>query len=53
LTSIFIDDYIKLFPERIEDFEQLDLMEQIAVNLQNRMARGDNYSINNCLEILE
>lgn len=53
LTSIFIADYIKLFPERIEDFEQLDLMEQIAVNLQNRMARGDNYSINNCLEILE
>jgi uncharacterized membrane protein (DUF106 family) len=53
LISIFIADYIKLFPQRMADFEQLDLMKQIAVNFQNRMARGEDYSINNCLEKLE
>ncbi|TQD34031.1 DUF5677 domain-containing protein [Haloflavibacter putidus] len=53
LISIFIADYIKLFPARMEDFERLDLMQQIAINFQNRMARGDNYSINDCLESLE
>jgi hypothetical protein len=45
--SIFIADYIHLFPKTKETFEKLPLIDQIILNFSNKMARGNNYTINN------
>jgi hypothetical protein len=53
MFSIFIADYIKIFPNVLQTFEKMKLVEQIAINFHNTMARNDDFSINNCAEELE
>lgn len=53
MFSIFIGDYIKLFPTVLKTFEKLNLVEQIAINFHNTIARGYTYSINDCATALE
>ncbi|NRT15730.1 hypothetical protein HNP99_002087 [Flavobacterium sp. 28A] len=50
MFSIFIADYINLFPETLKTYESLGLVEQIVINFHNRSARGVEYSINNSYE---
>jgi hypothetical protein len=52
LVSIFIADYIKLFPKVLESFEKLELIEQIVINAHNTLPRDYSYSINNSYEAL-
>lgn len=53
LTSIFIADYISVFPQVKTSFEKLGIREQIAINWQNVFARGQEYRINDCLDKIE
>ena len=53
LTSIFIADYIKIFPQVLETFNQINLVDQIVINFQNHLARGEKYSINDALQQLQ
>ena len=47
LLSVFVFDYIKLFPNVKTTFEQLEQIEQIIIDRQNVFARDESYSINN------
>lgn len=53
LTSVFVADYINLFPQVKQTFEQLDSYKQNAINAYNKMLRGDDYSINDTWRALE
>lgn len=53
LTSIFIADYIRVFPEAKDSFDKLDVIKQITINHYNKFIRGDNYSINDSWKALE
>lgn len=53
LTSIFIADYISFFPKVKTSFEKLGLREQIAINWQNTFARGEDFTINDCLATIK
>jgi hypothetical protein len=53
LFSSFIADYIKLFPSTEETFNELKHKEQIVINFFNVFLRGQEYSINNCFDVLE
>lgn len=53
LMSIFIADYINLFPDVKETFERLDIVKQIAINSFNNMLRGEDFSINDAWKNLE
>ncbi len=44
--SVFVADFIAMFPGAKEDFEALPLVHQIIMNFRNKLFRGDNYSIN-------
>ncbi len=44
--SIFAADYIHVFPDMIKTFESEPLVNQIIINTHNRLARGEEYSIN-------
>lgn len=46
LMSVFIADYINLFPDLLNIFEKSEIHKQIALNTHNKMLRGDAYSIN-------
>ena len=46
LVSIFIFDYIKLFPKVKGIFESLEQIEQIVIDRQNVFARDESFSIN-------
>ena len=46
LSSIFIADYIKMFPNVLETFNSLDIRDQIIINFNNTFFRGEKYSIN-------
>jgi len=46
MFSIFIADYIKLFPSVLKTFEALDLRDQIVINFHNTTTRSHDYSIN-------
>lgn len=46
MLSVFIADYISLFPNVLETFEEMGLVEQIAINFHNTQARGHGYDIN-------
>lgn len=46
LLSIFIADYIHLFPAVLKTFESQPLINQLVIDGQNRLLRGDEYSIN-------
>ncbi len=53
LMSVFIADYINLFPQVKETFEKLETVEQVALNAHNKMLRGDAFSINEAWKELE
>lgn len=53
MFSIFIADYINLFPETLKTYESLGIVEQIVINFHNRSARSVEYSINNSFEATE
>ena len=46
LMSVFVADYINMFPQVKDTFEKLDIYKQIAINAHNKMLRDDAYSIN-------
>lgn len=46
MFSIFIADFIKLFPNVRNTFESLELRDQIVINFHNNISRGYEYSIN-------
>lgn len=46
MFSIFIADYITLFPTVLKTFEEMGLVEQIVINFHNSVARGNEYDIN-------
>lgn len=46
LTSIFIADYLKLFPSAKSTFDSLNIRDQIVINFHNTFLRGYDYSIN-------
>lgn len=46
LLSMFIADYIKLFPNILETYNKQDLVSQIVLNFHNQMMRGEAHSIN-------
>jgi hypothetical protein len=52
LVSIFLSDYLKLFPVALPVFENFSDVDQIKMNMYNRMIRGNAYSINNSWELL-
>lgn len=53
LLGVFIADYINLFSQVKETFEELEIHKQIAINAHNRMLRGDEFSINDAWKNLE
>ena len=46
LISIFINDYIKVFPRVLDTFNSLPLFEQIVIDFHNRYMRGYEFAIN-------
>lgn len=46
LLSIFIADYIHLFPNTLKTFESLPLISQLVLNGHNKIVRDYEYSIN-------
>ena len=50
LTSIFIADYIKLFPTVQKTFDRMNLRDQIVINFHNTCWRGEDFSINDSLK---
>ncbi|MBC6367615.1 DUF5677 domain-containing protein [Algoriphagus sp. AK58] len=52
LLSIFVADYIKLFPNILETFNKQDLVSQIVLNFHNHMLRGEIHSINDAWKSL-
>lgn len=53
LMSVFIADYISLFPNVKQTFEELEIYKQIALNAHNKMLRDNAYSINDAWKNLE
>jgi len=53
LMSVFIADYIHLFPAVKVTFEKLEIHKQIAINAHNKMLRGNAFSINEAWKNLE
>ena len=53
MLSIFVADYIKLFPDVLKTFETMDLRDQIVINFHNRMVRSQDYSINESWNAIE
>ena len=51
IISFLIRDYIAYFKLN-DEFEQLPLIDQMLVNTYNRNFRGEDYMINNCLQLL-
>lgn len=49
LLSVFIADYIKIYPEVLPIFGKLDLRDQIVIDFLNVFGRTDQYMINQCL----
>lgn len=52
LFSIFLSDYIAVFPKVLQSFEHLPLLEQILLDFPNKFMRGEEYSINNSFKAL-
>lgn len=51
--SAFIADFIKLFPQALDIFNNLDPKSQIIINFFNTFSRDMNYSINDTYKSLE
>jgi hypothetical protein len=52
LSSIFISDYIKLFPQVIKTFESLALRDQIVINFHIMLFRGHDDTINDSWKVV-
>ncbi|MCC6372748.1 MAG: hypothetical protein IT236_17220 [Bacteroidia bacterium] len=52
LSSIFISDYIKLFPQVIKTFESLPLRDQIVINFYIMLFRGHDDTINDSWKVV-
>lgn len=53
LSSIFIADYIKLFPNVLNTFEKLPLKDQIVINFYLKFFRGSGSEINDTWKSIE
>lgn len=53
LLSIFIADYINLFPKVIETFNSQDIRNQIVIDFYNKVARSEDYLINDSWKAVE
>ena len=53
LLSIYVADYINLFPAVNETYDKLSLRDQVVINFHNMTMRGDEYSINEIWKELE
>lgn len=53
MFSVFIADYIQLFPQILETFNKLPIRDQIIINFQNTLCRNYDYSINDSWQLLE
>jgi hypothetical protein len=52
LISVFIADYIKVFPDSKDIFETLSIRDQCVINFFNKLVRGEEFNINDCLDSL-
>lgn len=52
LFSIFVADYLKVFPQIKQTFEKQSIRDQIMLNFHNKMMRGEEYSINDSFKSL-
>jgi len=52
-TSIFIADYIKVFPNVLKTFEKLDTRDQIVIDFHNFAFRDESYCINGARKAVE
>ncbi len=53
LTSIFIADYISLFPTVRKTYDNLNIRDQIVINFHNILFRGQDFSINDSSKAVE
>lgn len=53
MFSVFISDYIKLFPKTLETYNKLPIRDQIVINFQNTLCRSYDHSINDSWQLLE
>ena len=53
LTSIFIADYINLFPTVQKTYDNLNIRDQIVINFHNTLFRGPEFSINDSSKAVE
>jgi hypothetical protein len=53
MFSIFIADYIALFPTVLQTYEKMSLRDQIVINFHNTMTRNYDYSINESYKACE
>lgn len=53
LLSIYVADYINLFPIVNETYNKLSIRDQVVINFHNMTMRGDEYSINEVWKELE
>lgn len=53
MLSIFIADYISLFPIVLKTFNSLEIRDQIVINFHNTVARSQEYSINDSWKVCE
>lgn len=52
LTSLFIADYINLFPTVRTTFESMSSRDQIVINFHNTFLRGQDFSINDTWQLV-
>ena len=53
LFSIFIADYINLFPSVLKTYNSMNIRDQFVINYYNTLTRGNDYSINDSLKYLQ
>lgn len=53
LLSIFIADYINLFPNVLKSYNNLNIRDQIVINFYNTISRGQEYSINDSIKAVD
>ena len=52
LLSIYLADYIRLFPQIKKTYEGFKIEDQILLNYYNKLSRGDSYSISDAWKAL-
>lgn len=52
LTSLFIADYIKLFPTVQKTYDSMSVRDQIVINFHNTFLRGQDFSINDSWQLV-